>query len=183
MMTKKQLLKEIKKLCLIKEGGPFTLSSGVKSDYYFDCKKAVLYGPTLKSISKELIKEIEFFNAAPIAVGGLSIGADFLVSSIIQISSTIINGCVVRKKSKDHGSQKVIENSQPEGTKIIVVDDVITTGASTSIACDKLLEIKNEIVGIVCIVDREEGGIEYLKRKYNVPVSFIFKKSDFEKED
>ena len=91
----------------------------------------------------------------------------------------MIYGCVVRKERKDHGTRNYIENEQPDGTKIMVVDDVITTGTSTGLACDRLLDAGNRIVGIVGLIDREQGGVETLLERYRVPVTCLFKSRDF----
>ena len=91
----------------------------------------------------------------------------------------MVNGCVVRKERKEHGTRNYIENEQPAGTKIMVVDDVFTTGRSTSFACEKLIEAENKIVGIVGLIDREQGGTGYLQDTYQVPVIGLFRSSDF----
>jgi orotate phosphoribosyltransferase len=180
--SRSELQARIDDLC-IETGGPFTLSTGEVSDFYFDCKRAVLQGDVLCLIAEELLREATDLPEMPDAIGGLSIGADFLVAATIQLAAQrrhpMLNGCVVRKERKDHGTRNHIENAQPDGTRILVVDDVITTGNSTGIACDRLLEAKNRIVGIVGLIDREQGGVESLVKKYGVPVTCLFKSSDF----
>ena len=91
----------------------------------------------------------------------------------------MVNGCVVRKERKEHGTRNYIENEQPAGTKIMVVDDVFTTGRSTAFACEKLIEAENEIVGIVGLIDREQGGVGYLQKTFHVPVIGLFRSGDF----
>ena len=180
--ARSELKARIDELC-IETGGPFTLSTGEVSHFYFDCKRAVLQGDVLCMIAEQLLDEATDLPEVPDAIGGLSIGADFLVAATIQLAAQrrhpMINGCVVRKEPKNHGTRNYIENAQPDGTRILVVDDVITTGNSTGIACDRLREAKNQIVGIVGLIDREEGGVESLVEKYRIPVTCLFKASSF----
>ncbi|MDD9988043.1 MAG: hypothetical protein OXQ31_17340 [Spirochaetaceae bacterium] len=174
---------KIEDLCLLQTGGPFTLSTGMESSFYFDCKRAVLKGGVLCMIAEELLREANGLPETPTAVGGLSIGADFLVAAAIQRAAQrghpMVNGCVVRKERKEHGTRNYIENEQPAGTKIMVVDDVFTTGRSTAFACEKLIEAENEIVGIVGLIDREQGGVGYLQETFHVPVIGLFRSGDF----
>ena len=180
--ARSELQAKIGELC-IETGGPFTLSTGEVSNFYFDCKRAVLQGDVLCMIAAELLREANELPEMPDAVGGLSIGADFLVAATIQLAAQrghpMIYGCVVRKERKDHGTRNYIENAQPDGTKIMVVDDVITTGTSTGLACERLLDAGNRIVGIVGLIDREQGGVETLRERYRVPVTCLFKSRDF----
>lgn len=181
-MDKDELRNRIEELCLLQTGGPFILSTGQQSSFYFDCKRAVLQGSVLSSIAEFLLREADRL-PQPTAVGGLSIGADFLVAAVIQLAAQrghrMVHGCIVRKERKQHGTRNYIENEQPAGTKVMVVDDVFTTGSSTLFACDQLKEAGNEIVGIVGLIDREQGGIDNLRSKYGVPVTTLFKSSEF----
>ena len=173
----------IESLCLIK--GSFTLSTGAKSNFYFDCKRAMLDGEALSLIADAFLEEIDTLPESPKAIGGLTMGADFVVAAVIQrayqTGRGITKGSVVRKEPKQHGTMNRVENELEPGTQILVVDDVVTTGKSTEKACDELLRENYAVVGIMCLVDREAGGIENLEKKYNVPVRSIFKKSDFPK--
>ena len=182
-MDKDELRDRIEELCLLQTGGPFILSTGQQSSFYFDCKRAVLHGGVLSSIAERLLRAADRLPRQPTAVGGLSIGADFLVAAVIQLAAQqghpMVNGCVVRKERKQHGTRNYIENEQPAGTKVMVVDDVFTTGSSTLLACDRLREAGNEIVGIVGLIDRGQGGIDNLRSKYDVPVTALFKSSEF----
>lgn len=182
-MTKDELRNRIEELSLLRSGGPFILSTGLESGFYFDCKRAVLRGDVLGSIAELLLREADALPRPPTAIGGLSMGADFLVASVIQLAAQrghgMINGCVVRKERKQHGTRNYIENEQPTKTRVMVVDDVFTTGNSTLLACDRLSQAGNEVVGIVGLIDREQGGIDNLRRKYDVPVKALFKSSEF----
>jgi len=164
-------------------GKAMALSAGRSSSFYFDCKKTTLNGEGLALLADVFLEEIDKFPERPSAIGGLTIGADFIVAAVVmrahQIGHATINGSIVRKEPKQHGTRSPIENEMPRGTKIVVVDDVITTGGSTAKACEQFLRDGYEIVGIVALVDREAGGVENLERKYGRTVCSIFKKSDF----
>lgn len=179
----REMLRElVESVCLLR-GKEFVLSTGVRSDFYFDCKRAVLRGDALNLIAHQFLAAADQLPTAPDAIGGLSIGADFVVAATIQLAAQqnhrMISGCIVRKDRKEHGTRTFIENEQPAGTKVMVVDDVFTSGKSTSLACERLEEIGNEIVGIVGLVDRKQGGVENLRRRFQVPVSTVFSIDDF----
>lgn len=172
----------IEKLCIIE--GDFVLSTGAQARYYFDCKTITLHGEGLTLIARELLKEIDRLPIKPTAIGGLTMGADFITAAVIMMShrtgGKVLDGSIVRKEPKKHGTRRRIENELPAGTKIVVVDDVITTGSSTFKACREFEEAGYEIVGVLGIVDREAGGREALQAKYR-HVRTLFKTSDFPK--
>lgn len=179
-VNREHLRRLIEKLCLIE--GDFTLSIGAKSRFYFDCKAITLNGEGLTLISQAFLEEIAKLPVQPTAIGGLTLGADFMTAGVAILShiqgGPITDGCIVRKEAKKHGTKNKIENELARGTKIVVVDDVITTGSSTRKACDEFLEAGYEIVGILAVVDREAGGREGLEQDFGRVVS-LFKKSDF----
>jgi orotate phosphoribosyltransferase len=164
-------------------GQNMTLSTGTHSSFYFDCKKTTLTGEALNLVADVFLEEIDKLPEQPIAIGGLTMGADFIVSAVVmrayQVGHPTVNGSIVRKEPKKHGTRNHIENDLPAGTTIAVVDDVITTGGSTAQACDRLLGEGYKIVGIIALVDREAGGAETLSDRYRCPVRSVFAKSDF----
>lgn len=164
-------------------GKDMTLSTGASSTFYFDCKKTTLNGEGLALLADIMLEEINQFPVMPSAIGGLTLGADFIVAAVamraFQVGHPTIHGSIVRKEPKKHGTRSHIENEMPAGTRVVVVDDVITTGGSTAKACDQLLENGYEIVGILALVDREAGGAANLEKKYGCAVRSIFKKNDF----
>ena len=170
----------VESLCL--EEGDFTLSTGRHSKYYFDCKKAMLDGGCLALIADAFLKEAGRLEPVPTAIGGLTIGADFIVAAVImraaQIGHPMRHGLIVRKEPKEHGTQRYIENETTTGARVMVVDDVITTGGSTRLACERLRDAGYQIAGIVALVDREAGGREGLAA-FTPHIRGIFKKSDF----
>lgn len=164
-------------------GTAITLSTGTASTFYFDCKKTTLHGEGLALLADAMLEEIDRLPMRPTAIGGLTIGADFIVAGVVmrahQLGHPTANGMIVRKEPKKHGTRSHIENEMPRGTRVVVVDDVITTGSSTANACDQFLRHGYEIVGIIALVDREAGGAETLAARYGCPVHALFKKSDF----
>ena len=182
MSTSRDRLRElIAKRCLL-SGREFTLSTGQKSNYYFDCKVATLDGEALTLIAEEFLEEIGRLPEKPTAIGGLTLGADFMTAAVIVLSflkgGSIQRGSIVRKEPKEHGTQNKIENELPAGTKIVVVDDVITSGKSMEQACDEFERVGYEVVGILAVVDREAGGREKLEQRCK-HVRALFRKSDF----
>ena len=135
--------------------GEYTLSSGKKSEHYVNCKPVTLSGRGLTLSSLLLLKEVETSY-----VGGLTLGADPLVSGVALVSaldSRLVNGLIVRKEAKGHGTQAYIEGLlPPEGTKITVLEDVITTGGSAIKAATRLRDAGFVVERVVAIVDRQE---------------------------
>ena len=150
---KEELLQLLKKYAYKK--GDFKLSSGKTSEHYVNCKPVTLTGRGLTLSSLLLLKEVETSY-----VGGLTLGADPLVSGVALVSaldSRLVNGLIVRKEAKGHGTQAYIEGLlPPEGTKITVLEDVITTGGSAIKAATRLRDAGYVIERVVAIVDRQE---------------------------
>ena len=164
-------------------GRSYTLTTGRQSAFYFDCKRAMLDGRCLSLIADAVLEEAGKLPRFPHAIGGLTMGADFIVAAVIQrafeTGKPLVSGSIVRKEQKKHGAGNKIENELPQGTPIMVVDDVVTTGSSTETACDAFIAAGYDVVGIVALVDRESGGCETLARKYDCPVGAVFRKRDF----
>ncbi len=137
--------------------------------------------PTDRDRLRRLIEKLP---VKPTAIGGLTMGADFITAAVIMMShqtgGKVLKGSIARKEPKKHGTRRRIENELPPGTKIVVIDDVITTGSSTLKACQEFEEAGYEIVGILAVVDREQGGKKTLEDKYQ-HVRTLFKTSDFPK--
>lgn len=136
----------------------YPLSSGIMSRYYIDCKVALSY-PEARELTGELILE-KIKNDSVNAVGGLELGAypiAIAVSDAAYRHQRKINAFVVRKQPKLHGLKKYAEGSISRNDKVIIVDDVITTGKSTIDAINKVREEGLEIVKVIAIVDRKEA--------------------------
>lgn len=167
------------------EVGEFTLTTGQKSNFYFDCKKATLDGPSLALMADAFLEEIRQLPEVPEALGGLTMGADFIVSAVamraVQLGDRTTQASIVRKEPKKHGTRNYIENQLPAGTTIVAIDDVVTTGKSTRLACEKLVEAGYRLVGIVALLDRQAGGLEALSRDFNCPARAVLRKDQFPK--
>jgi orotate phosphoribosyltransferase len=145
--------------------GDFVLSSGARSDYYIDCRTTTLHaegGRLAGLVFYDLIRE---HNLRPAAVGGLTMGADPLVSNIASASAwdhvkhpdaPYVHGFLVRKAEKAHGTGRRVEGFCQTGARVVIVDDVCTTGGSTINAIQAAREAGMEVVGVLCLVDRQE---------------------------
>ena len=152
---KEELLELLKKDAYKK--GEFTLSSGKTSEHYVNCKPVTLSGRGLTLTSLLMLMYVETD-----IVAGLTLGADPLVSGVSLVSALdrrLVNGLIVRKEAKGHGTQAWIEGPLPkEGTKITVLEDVITTGGSAIKAVKKLRDAGYKVDRIVAVVDRQEDS-------------------------
>ena len=150
---KDELLELLKKDAYKK--GEYTLSSGKKSEHYVNCKPVTLSGRGLTLASLLMLQQVKTSYVA-----GLTLGADPLVSGVSLVSaldSRLVNGLIVRKEAKGHGTQAWIEGLlPPEGTIITVLEDVITTGGSAIKAVEKLRDAGYVVNTVVSIVDRQE---------------------------
>ena len=142
--------------------GEFTLSSGKTSEHYVNCKPVTLTGRGLTLVSMSLLEEVK----TPV-VAGLTLGADPLVSGVAVCSALdgrLVNGLIVRKEPKGHGTQAWIEGPEfKKGTKVTVLEDVVTSGGSAIKAAEKLRDAGYIVEKVVTIVDRQEGGEEAMK--------------------
>ncbi|MGH9737783.1 MAG: orotate phosphoribosyltransferase [Candidatus Acidiferrales bacterium] len=151
--------------------GEFTLSSGKKSDYYLDCRVTTLDARGALLTGYCILEVLDQMKIAPDAIGGLSMGADPVVSAAIVVSAIEkrpVPGFLVRKEAKKHGRQKQIEGIESlEGKKVAIVDDACTTGGSTQEAINAVEGAGAQVVAVISLVDREEGGSSMLRSKYN----------------
>ena len=155
MKMKDELLELLKRDAYKK--GEYTLSSGKTSEQYVNCKPVTLSGRGLTLAILLMLMHVETD-----VVAGLTLGADPLVSGVALVSALdqrLINGLIVRKEAKGHGTQAYIEGLlPPEGTKITVLEDVITTGGSAIKAVKRLRDAGYKVDRVVSIVDRQEDG-------------------------
>jgi len=194
--------------------GEFTLASGQTSDYYIDCRTTTLHaegGRLAGLVLYELIRE-RMPQAA--AVGGLTMGADPLVSNtasasawavadfheIRELSATLeleeeqgpepalVHGFLVRKAEKTHGTGRRVEGFLQPGAQVVIVDDVCTTGGSTITAIEATRDAGMVVAGVLCLVDREQGGRLNIERALaevpaddEVPFLSVFTASDVRK--
>jgi len=137
--------------------GEFKLSSGATSDYYIDCRTTTLDARGSQLTGQVFAEEIRQRGWNAQAIGGLTMGADPVVVAVSVISGEF-NGFIVRKAEKQHGTGQRIEGFRQKGAKVVIVDDVCTTGASTVHAIEAAREFGFEVVGVMCLVEREEAG-------------------------
>jgi len=146
------------------EDPPFTLSSGRKSPYYFDCKPTTL-DPEGMNLIGHLV--FDLLKDSPVtAAGGLTLGADPIANALSLISyqrGRPIKSFIVRKDVKGHGTKNKIEGNVKAGEKIAVIDDVVTTGASTVTAIESARDAGLIVERAVVLIDREEGGMENIR--------------------
>ena len=176
-LNKAELLKQLIQKSYKK--GNFTLASGKKSIHYFNCKPVSLNGKGLKLISNLFL---ELMDSRSKAVGGLTLGADPLVSGLIVTAASKgldLDALIIRKEIKNYGTKAGIEGpSLDEGTLVTVLEDVVTTAGSAIKAIKKLRENNYIVKEVLSIVDREEGGYQALKEE-NVHFKRIFSIKDF----
>ena len=171
--------------------GDFTLASGQKSDYYIDCRTTTLHAQGGRLAGLVLYQMIREHMPLAVAVGGLTMGADPLVSNVASASAwaladyietlalskvleldeedhgpapTLIHGFLVRKAEKTHGTGRRIEGFLQPGAQVVIVDDVCTTGGSTVTAIEAAREAGMVVAGVLCLVDREQGGRLVIER-------------------
>lgn len=163
--------------------GEFKLSSGGTSDYYIDCRSTTLDAKGSRLTGEVFLDGIRRLGWAPSAIGGLTMGADPIVVAVSVVSGDL-SGFLVRKTDKQHGTSQRIEGFREKGARVVIVDDVCTTGASTIQAIEAAREFGFEIVGAMCLVEREEAKGRPNVEKAAAPGSFvsIFTANDVRKE-
>ena len=195
--------------------GDFTLASGQKSDYYIDCRTTTLHAEGGRLAGLVLYDLIREHMPTAVAVGGLTMGADPLVSNTASASAwaladyneilslsddldlededpgpvpTLIHGFLVRKAEKSHGTGRRIEGFLHPGAPVVIVDDVCTTGGSTITAIETTREAGMNVVGVLCLVDREQGGRLNIERALaeipsdvDIPFRSVFTATDVRK--
>jgi orotate phosphoribosyltransferase len=163
--------------------GEFKLSSGGTSDYYIDCRTTTLDAKGSRLTGEVFVEEIRQRGWKAQAIGGLTVGADPIVVAVAVVSGEL-HGFLVRKSEKQHGTGQRIEGFREKGARVVIVDDVCTTGASTVQAIEAAREFGFEVVGAMCLVEREEAGGRPNVEKAAAPAPFvsIFTASDVRKE-
>ncbi|MGB8131992.1 MAG: orotate phosphoribosyltransferase [Candidatus Angelobacter sp.] len=156
--------------------GEFTLSSGAKSDYYIDCRTTTLHAHGAELTGRVFLEMIQQQGWNPQAVGGLTMGADPIVVATSVISSQAgapIHGFLVRKAEKAHGMGRRVEGFQEKGARVVIVDDVCTTGGSTIQAIEAAREFGFNITGVACLVERLEANGRPAVEQAAAPAPFI----------
>lgn len=145
---------------------PFTLASGRKSHFYFNCKPTTLDPEGMNLIGHLLFNMIQDLDVT--AAGGLTLGADPMANALSVISfqrGKPVKSFIVRKESKEHGTKSRIEGAVKAGEGVVILDDVITTGGSTLAAIEAAREAGLDVKRVIALIDREEGGRENIEKE------------------
>ena len=171
--------------------GEFKLSSGSTSDYYIDCRATTLHAEGARLTARTFVDEVYRRGWTPQAIGGMTLGADPIVASVAMLTGQqvqsrrpkhedpespeawLIHGFIVRKGEKGHGTGQRIEGFREKGARVMIVDDVCTTGASTVEAIKAAREFGFEVIGVMCLVEREDAGGRTTVEKAASPAPFV----------
>src|SRR6202050_3707617 len=163
--------------------GEFKLSSGGTSDYYIDCLTTTLDAKGSRLTGEVFADEIRQRGWKPQAIGGLTMGADPIVTAVSVVSGEL-HGFLARKSEKQHGTGQRIEGFREKAARVVIVDDVCTTGASTVQAIEAARGVGFGVGGVMCLVEREEAKGRPNVQKAAAPAPFvsIFTANDVRKE-
>jgi orotate phosphoribosyltransferase len=160
--------------------GDFELASGARSDYYIDCRTTTMHAHGQVLIGQVGFEAIRSAGYRPDAIGGLTMGADPLAYAIASESwrhGEPIHAFSVRKRAKRHGKGQLIEGCFEPGARVVIVEDVITTGGSALKALDAVRQAGGEVLAVLGLVDREEGGRQTLEEA-GLPTLILFTAND-----
>lgn len=161
------------------------LSSGRRSDFYIDCRNTSLHPEGIVRCGRELLRLLRAVGPSFDGVAGPSLGADPLVSGVLYASwlggAGPVPGMLVRKEAKGHGTGRLLEGTRniPEGGRVAIVEDVLTTGGSALRTISAVRAGGYEPVRVVALVDRDEGASERIVQETGLPVSALYRRSDF----
>jgi orotate phosphoribosyltransferase len=147
--------------------GDFVLASGKRSSYYVDARLTTMSGLGQVLIGRVGLAVIDEASWTPDAVGGLTLGADpiaYAIAHAASLADRTLDAFTVRKEAKGHGTGKLIEGSFRSGMSVVIVEDVITTGESALRAARVVAEAGGHILGVLAVVDREEGGRQHIEQ-------------------
>lgn len=145
--------------------GEFTLTSGAKSNYYINGKLTTLDSRGAYLVARIFLAMIA--DDVPDAVGGLTLGADPVIGSMLSLAGMEdlpLKGFIVRKAAKQHGTQSLVEGSLSEGDRVVIIEDVTTTGGSSLKAIEAVQALGCKVTKVLVIVDRQQGAAENLKK-------------------
>jgi orotate phosphoribosyltransferase len=148
--------------------GEITLSSGNKSDHYFDCKRVTLNSLGSELVGKAVLNAINSLPDKVGAIGGLNTGADPIIGAVMgeaRRHGIVLDGFYVRPQPKSHGTKRVVENAPAKGTNVVIVDDVVTGGGSVLKAVAGAQDEGCNVVAVITLVDRLEGGGDKIREK------------------
>ncbi|MGB7151610.1 MAG: orotate phosphoribosyltransferase [Terriglobales bacterium] len=152
--------------------GDFQLSSGGRSDYYIDCRTTTLDARGAQLVGEVFLDQIREQGWEADAIGGLTMGADPIVVAV-AVTSGKMHGFLVRKAEKQHGTGQRIEGFREKGARVVIVDDVCTTGSSTVQAIEAARSFGFEILGVMCLVERQDAHGRPNVETAAAPANFI----------
>lgn len=162
--------------------GTFTLASNQTSDVYVDGKLTTCSAEAMPLVGRAFLRKMQERGWQPDAAGGLTLGADPIAMAVARESLETgrpIQAFIVRKEPKKHGMKRFIEGlEQTQDLKVVVLEDVATTGGSTAEAIEKIREAGMTVLGAICLVDREAGAAERLRRDYACELEHVFTLSE-----
>lgn len=161
--------------------GEFTLASGKKASYYLDCRNITLHPRGANLIADGMLDVMQGFGALPDAVGGMAIGADPITAAIVTLAGQRdlpLKGFMVRKEPKGHGTGKQVEGPVAPGQRVIIVEDVITSGGSALKAVDVAIDYGLKVERVIAIIDRLAGGEAAFAAK-GIPLTTLTTIRDF----
>ena len=160
-----------------------TLASGRESNFYIDCRRTTLTAEGHWLIGRLLLDRILKMDPPVVGVGGMTLGADPIASAVSFASwaaARPLQAFLVRKEAKGHGTGQYVEGlaALPSGSRVVVVEDVVTTGGSGLLACERAEAAGLTVAGVLALVDRLEGGREAFEaRGYRLDT--LFTRADF----
>jgi orotate phosphoribosyltransferase len=159
----RQRLQELVKQLALRFGD-FTLASGKKASFYLDCRQLTLHPQGANQVGAGMLELIG--DQLPDAVGGMAIGADPITAATITLAGQRgldLKGFIVRKEAKQHGMGRQVEGPVLAGQRVIIVEDVVTSGGSALAAVEAARAFGLEVQGILAVIDRLEGGREAIE--------------------
>jgi orotate phosphoribosyltransferase len=145
--------------------GTFTLASGRTASFYLDAKQVVLDAHGSMLVGRAILERLQACGPLPDAVGGMAIGADPVTGAVVTMAGVAglpLKGFMVRKEAKGHGMQRFVEGPVEAGHRVVIVEDVITTGGSSLVAIDRVQEFGLVVERVVTVIDRLAGAAEAL---------------------
>ncbi len=157
--TRRQLVELIEQRAL--KRGSFTLASGRTASFYLDAKQVVLDAQGSMLVGRAILQRLQALGELPDAIGGMSIGADPITSAAVTMAGVTglpLKGFMVRKEPKGHGLQRYVEGPVEPGQRVVIVEDVTTTGGSSLLAIDRAIEFGLQVERVVTVIDRLAGA-------------------------
>ena len=158
------------------ESAEFKLASGAKSHFYVNCKPVTLSPEGMYLIGHLMFQAVK--DAGVTGVGGLTFGADPIAVATAfasHLETMPIKAFSIRKEQKDHGMIKWVEGDMAEGERVVIIDDVVTTGGSTIKAVERARQQGLEVVQVVALVDRQEGGVENIRHHVDTVSAIVLR--------